>query len=372
MKVSARGIYSTGFLSLLRDLGYELTNLSEKQANRFNVYSRDKEDISIFDLKDKTGVVIFGNNVRGLIDKLKEILWDSLFFKKPIKRYKGKFIDLWEGDGIVFHTSEEKKREILKKIGNEIQGLNIIFKETCNDASIEDINRELSSLYGFSKYYINLGYQSKRILDEYRNKILPTLPNHHVYRKTLSDILDFSEILLEDVKADLLLKSVKKFIVKKLKERGYIRRYHRKVLTGLLLKYTEIIRDIKILEDNRIYLETLRLIKSDNGVYDGLQIKKEIGDYAITKYLEGEWYFVIEYYNKDNELKGKYININTPIEITMEILYNDLCIDVVEIGNERKIVDKEELDTSYKAGILSKRLYSKALDIATKLLNEGI
>ncbi|MEM4571430.1 MAG: DUF402 domain-containing protein [Nanopusillaceae archaeon] len=304
MKVSARGIYSTGLLSLLKELNYELTNLSEEQSKRFQIFNKEKEDISIFDLKDKSGVVIIGKNSEELINKLKNILWDSFFYK---------------------NKSEEK-------------------------------------------YYVNLGYNSKIILDEYRNKIIPTIKNHHVYRRTLSDILNFSEILINYVEEERIQKSIKEFIVKKLKERGYVKRYHRKPITNVLIKYIEVIKEVKLL-DNKIYLETIRLINSD-GLYDGLNIKKEKGDYAITKYIENEWYFVIEYYSKDGELKGKYININTPLEITTKIFYNDLCIDIVE-SKEKKIVDKEELDFLYNQNIISEKLYKKALEICDILMKNG-
>jgi len=370
VKVSARGIYSTGFLSLLRDLGYELTNLSEEQSKRFNVYSKDKEDISIFDLKDKSGVVIMGIDVDNLINKLKEILWDSLYYKKPLDRYSGKYIEIKKEGGIEFRTSEEKKKEILEKLGNKILGLNITFKETCNDVSIEEIEKEINDLQRISKYYINLGYNSKVILDEYRRRIVPTIKNHSLYRRDLSNILDFSEILLKYTKEDDIIRSIKEFIVKKLEQKGYIKRYHRKTLTGLLIEYTEVIKDVKLVED-RIYLETIRLVKSD-GYYDGLNIKKEQGDYVIGKYLEGEWYFVMEYHNKNNELKGRYININTPLEITTKINYNDLAIDIIEVNGEVKVVDGEELEMVYNNGIISEKLYRKALEVVDRILKDGV
>jgi len=370
VKVSSRGIYSTGFLSLLKDLGYELTNLSEEQSKRFNIYSDGREDISIFDLKDKSGVVVIGKDADNLINRLRDILWDSLYYKKPLDRYFGKYIEIKGEGGIEFKTSEEKKKEILEKLGNKILGLNITFKEACNDVSIEEIEREINDLQSISKYYVNLGYNSKRILDDYRSKILPTIKNHHVYRRDLSNILDFSEILLRYVKEEDIVRSIKEFIVEKLKQRGYIKRYHRKTLTGLLIEYVEVIKDIKLIDD-RIYLETIRLVKAD-GYYDGLNIKKEQGDYVISKYLEGEWYFVMEYYNKNNELRGKYININTPLEITTKVNYNDIAIDVVEVNGEIKVVDRDELETAYMQGIIPEKLYRKALEVVEGILKNGV
>ncbi len=48
------------------------------------------------------------------------------------------------------------------------------------------------------------------------------------------------------------------------------------------------------------------------GNYDGLDIPIEDGDYAIGIYEQGSWFAETQYYSGDNDLKGKYYNINLP------------------------------------------------------------
>lgn len=293
MKISVRGIYSTALIQFFIENNFQLSNLSYKQSLRFNILDRSLPDVFIHDTKDKTGIKVMGNSDE-VINKFKEIFWDTFYIKKD------------------------------------------------------------------SFYYVFFGYESKRILDSYRSKIVKTIENHHLYRRDFSKIVDFSEILDCDVSLKF-----KEYIVNILKEMKAIKRIHRKP-DGNYLSYYEIIQDIRLI-DGKIFIRTFRPIKSV-GIYDGLGIPREEGDYAITEYLEGNWYFIISYYNKNHELKGKYININTPIEITKSIYYLDLAVDVVEVNNNRRVVDEDELTTYYKLGSITGKLYKKALEIKDELL----
>ena len=57
------------------------------------------------------------------------------------------------------------------------------------------------------------------------------------------------------------------------------------------------------------------------GTYDGLDVEKEAGDYAITLFQEGAWSSRTSYYGSGGRLKGEYWNINTPIEIYPEKIH---------------------------------------------------
>ena len=374
MKISVKGIYSTGLIQFLKEKGYILTKLSEKQKERFGIYNEEEADISIRDLKDKTGVSIIGKNVQALIKDLKEEFWDSFYLKISEKSLcEGKYIKIID-KGIEFENIPEEKRiEILQHTLPLLNNIGVYFKKTCEQASIDEIIKEIKELLNkpctkIEKWYIYFGHESKKKLDYYRKKVTSTIENHHVYRRDISDIVDFSEILLEEIDPKVINKNIKKYIIEKIKDRGVIKRYHRKP-DGQLLKYIEVVKDIGLSEDNRIWIKTIRVPKP-GGMYDGLNLPKEPGDYIVTTYLEGSWHFTIEYYNKNGELKGKYTNINTPIEITPKcIQYLDLAIDVIEVNNKKFIVDKEELEAYYNSGIISERLYNKVLEISEELLN---
>lgn len=81
------------------------------------------------------------------------------------------------------------------------------------------------------------------------------------------------------------------------------------------------------------------------GIYDGLNIPKDPGDYAITEFREGAWHYETRYYARDGVLKGIYVNINTPIELYADrVRYVDLEIDVVQrLGEPAQIIDEPDL-----------------------------
>ncbi len=110
-----------------------------------------------------------------------------------------------------------------------------------------------------------------------------------------------------------------------------------------------------------------RKIKS-SGIYDGLEIKKQKGDIAITKFKEGSWRYPTLYKNSKGEEKGKYINVNTPVEIFSDrIQYIDLHIDVIELGQDIEIIDREELSDSMDKGEITPELGDKAEKIAEEI-----
>lgn len=307
MKIEIKGIYSTALINFFIKKGYDVINLSEKQRKRFGINSEGNPDVKVGDLKDKSGIYIKGNFDDNFIKLLKDSFWDSLFYKKPSK----------DNDNL---------------------------------------------------YYINFGYNSKRILDELRNEIVPTIDGHHVYRRFLSRIVDFSEIIIKNHGRIIDERDFREFIYDSLRESIFISRYHRKALTGILLKYKEVIKDVKIIDD-RLYLETVRKIYGQ-GIYDGLKIPKEEGDYVISKYMEGNWYFIMEYYNKEGKLKGRYININTPLEISRAIIYNDLAIDIIDINGEKRFEDLDELEMLYNTGIITEKIYNYIKEFSEDLIKK--
>ncbi|MCK4310731.1 MAG: DUF402 domain-containing protein, partial [Methanomicrobia archaeon] len=107
------------------------------------------------------------------------------------------------------------------------------------------------------------------------------------------------------------------------------------------------------------------------GHYDGLNIKKEFRDYAITEIEEGKWYFTHKYYSKDDELKGVYYNVCTPVEIYQDrIRYFDLEIDVIEdVEGNRRIIDEDKLEKAVETGRINKNLEKKALEVAESLVS---
>jgi hypothetical protein len=107
------------------------------------------------------------------------------------------------------------------------------------------------------------------------------------------------------------------------------------------------------------------------GTYDALGVPRESGDVALTKFREGRWWYPTVYRSADEELKGTYVNVCTPVECFPDaVRYVDLHVDVIKHADgtvER--VDDDELDAAVDAGELSPDLAEKARRVATSLEN---
>ena len=409
MNVKVRGIYSTALVKLFLDLGYEISRPSEKQMKRFNISFKGVPDVFVRDTPDREGIIIYGDkrDVLKIVEDLKNILIDSLFIETNLgKILKGKKIR--EEDYFVYQTEigevyvrkeenprEEEDLQVKKengkifcskyikifgefldiiKFGKDIidfrikedvknnllsllklvkrENWGIKFKKSCESASIEDILDEIEKLYSRSPLYFKIlfGLKSKILLDEIRSKVCNTVIYHHILRKEFSDLLDFLEI--NEIK--ISEKNIFYFFKNKIEESGYIERYHRKVFDKGFFR-TEVPIEIKV--NDKFEVITRRIIKG-SGKYDGLEIEKEEGDYSIIKYSFGSDIIETVYYNKEGKEKGRYININTPLEIVgNKIKYYDLEVDIVLLDGEKKIIDKDKFEILKEKGIITKKYY---------------
>jgi Ribonuclease G/E len=107
------------------------------------------------------------------------------------------------------------------------------------------------------------------------------------------------------------------------------------------------------------------------GTYDALGVPRERGDVALTKFREGRWWYPTVYRSADEQLKGTYVNVCTPVECFPDVVrYVDLHVDVIKHADgtvER--VDDDELDAAVDAGELLPELAEKARSVATSLEN---
>ncbi len=435
IKVKVRGIYSTGLIKYLLEKGYKVTQLSRKQQQRFSIKSKEEPDISINDTQDRLGIIIKGEKkkVLRLLADFKEDFWDSIFLvsikgvitkgkliekkenealietdygtgtlplnelegeeiyvqiieEEPLKfttkiRLEGKYIIIIKGG---FHNisnkiPQERQLELEKILQEKAKpGFGIYFKPSSAKAKIEDIKKEIDTLYEkferkefeekiTAKVYF--GYYSKRLIEEYRNKVIPTIRKHLEYRtsKTFNIIVDLSEKILEKDPnlRELVEESILEVNAEKIKERGTIIRMHLKPWEKSHQKI-EFVKNLKI-ENGKLILETIRPLKP-KGTYDQLNLPIEPGDYAICKYKEGEFYYEVYYYSKDGKLKFKYVNINTPIEIFgTRIRYFDLEIDIIEKEGMRMVVEAEKFEELFRKGVISSKLYNFIKSLVEKL-----
>jgi len=107
---------------------------------------------------------------------------------------------------------------------------------------------------------------------------------------------------------------------------------------------------------------------SGGGSYDGLGVDRRAGDVAVTKLKEGRWWYPTVYRGDDDERRGTYVNVCTPVELFPDTArYVDLHVDVVRHGHADGRVDRlddDDLDAAVEAGDVPAPLAERARSIA--------
>jgi predicted RNA-binding protein associated with RNAse of E/G family len=90
-----------------------------------------------------------------------------------------------------------------------------------------------------------------------------------------------------------------------------------------------------------------------------LDVAKEAGDKAISETKIGEWWITTKYFSEGGELKGTYINLNTPVEVYPKaIRYVDLEVDVcISPNGAVKVLDMDKLEKALEKGIISQKIF---------------
>lgn len=217
---------------------------------------------------------------------------------------------------------------------------------------------------------IEFPYSAKSKLDDIRNEVVPTVFNHHRLRLINSEFLDWIE------SKDLLNHAEKREDVSRdLENRLIWQTFNRGNKIGI--DHVKLDGRTVFLSEGRIVdfqpSERKMILKrtafSGRDRYDGLNIQKKMGDYAITEVKEGEWFYKHRYLRADGHLIGEYYNINTKIELYPDkIRYVDLEIDVVRWPDgSARIIDEQALNRQFELGCLGEGLMKMAKKTAREL-----
>lgn len=282
------------------------------------------------------------------------------------------------------NISDPDERERLRNLNEEIK-LNdwgILWKSKAQEKSNEELKREVDALLdkkdeilkearerekpglvkrGKTCYQLDFGLEVKQELDRIRREITPTIGNHHSLKSgDYSNMVDLAERFLAEIgdKANIVLE--KCLDDKMVKEGDVYKIEHIKPDKKVFMKGKVQKRD-----DEKLVVK--RRMKS-KGDYDGLNMPIEKGDYALTYIEEEAPYILHEYYRKDGELKGKYISINTGIEMyPWYAKYLDLGVDIIEKDGEKEIIDLDELKEFRDKGRVSQKLFKAAVKRSKKV-----
>lgn len=296
--------------------------------------------------------------------------------------------------GVSLKIRDVNKRLELIALGRSLQidGWGIIWREAAALKPKEALELEVSRLVEKSKIlserissasapvllveglrFANVEFpaSSKCALDRLRSTVTPTLNGHHFYKSCggpVSAALEMAERLLEkgqsrDEIYDLFRRHVESMFptvgfsvhVEHVKPSGAIFHLGQATIEALNadgIRYSRIMRA--------------------NGVYDGLGVKKEKGDRAVSEVNFGEWYIVTSYFSSEDVWKGAYVNINTPVELyPKSIRYVDLEVDVcIRPDGDVKLLDMEKLEKAYNRGIMSDKLIGRVKETLNMVTSE--
>jgi Ribonuclease G/E len=228
----------------------------------------------------------------------------------------------------------------------------------------EELQEREGPIGGEEVVIVRLSSNDKRLLDELRRSIVPTAPLHHSLKSMnpdLQDIVDLLDVVSRHVPLTNLARGLYEYLASKLAGRR-LALVHVKP-DGSVFKLGEGHVTSAEAYENGIRLTIRRIVRSE-GVYDGLGVAKEPGDVIETTIDSSEWYIIHRYYSASGELKGIYVNINTPPEIGLtQIQYLDLGVDVVKKPSEQpQVIDLKELIHYTASGVIPVPAFRAALE----------
>ncbi|AAY80559.1 DUF402 domain-containing protein [Sulfolobus acidocaldarius] len=415
MRVRIRGIYATALTYLFLKNGFEIVQQTPQIAERFFMdIIRSPADVTVKDGIDKGEIVSVGEDIYNFMRSIfkyspiwrspiklysvvstedckfmnfivEPCLSEGLVIKPPVEgkiilsspRAVGKFAMVWKGDGRTFFSEHIDERDSQRLLSVSIpfnkKGYNVKWRSNAAMATTAELKEELENLtmrYSYNDFReqgedflkVTLSLEDKLFLDDIRSLVINTMKFHHMLKMTYSNEVDIEEGKVNPSPEKLLTSLIGDNMIEAIehvKPNG-----KRVLLKGGTIVQKEIGRDY-------YWLKIRREFKS-GGIYDGLNLKIEDGDYDLVELDSRNWYQIHRYHDRNNNLKGLYVNISTPPELLKNrIRYLDLEVDVVKVNNTVNIIDLEELEANKP--ILGEFLYKKALEIAQNIkdkLNE--
>jgi protein associated with RNAse G/E len=306
-KIQLRGIYATALTQLLHH-NFSIVQPSIDIQERLDLeYTEVDPDVSIEDRRNRHGVILRGDN-------------------ECLKRVRGTIAENLE-ESIFF----SKVRGVIE---------------------------------------VDFPLSMKRRLDDLRREVVLTLTDHHYYKsfgREVRAVLDMAERLLKKGRPrEMVEEKFQRTIAQYNPYEGSTIKIDHLKLNGFNVDLGK--ADILSFKDDLFVYE--REIRSD-GTYDGLNVKKESGDKAVSRVSLPEYYIETKYYSINGKLRGTYLNINTPVEIySSKIRYIDLDIDVIIWPDgRREIIDEKDLERAESLGVITEELADKARGVAEKLFN---
>jgi len=243
--------------------------------------------------------------------------------------------------------------------------------------TLRRVAREMSSpallAQGESIAFVHFSSDAAARLDSIRNRYSATAPLHHLLKSTgvklLSDYVD--KVELEGTATLPEMAKLYAELFRKVLESGRARLEHKKLPAGGFSWQA----DASLAPRGIILLS--RVVRSE-GVYDGLEVPKTPGDRILSFTWPLARVIAHFYFSREEEVKGVYVNVNTPLEVVYGehpfLRYIDLVVDVVRVGSDIRVVDREKFEYLVSRGVLLRRdaegylcLVKKVVDVLSSV-----
>ncbi|RLG83277.1 MAG: hypothetical protein DRO18_08040 [Thermoprotei archaeon] len=312
-------------------------------------------------------------------------------------RVVGRYAIVSYGSGVSFSSFIRNKDRITELLSASTkylrEGYSIRWRSNADEAPLDEVVSEIPHLIdrlnelkrklieaepldivyeGEYVRLVELTYKSKEYLDKLRGTVTTTTPYHHMLRScdvTISMVVDLLDSLAQYIDNAKLINVVRDWIVRRLQDKKEIVIYHKRPTGKTIILGKGVVEDAMV-SSRGIEISIRRLVRG-KGVYDGLNIPKEIGDIIHTKVVEGTWNIVHKYFNNEGSLKGTYININTPPEITPtgNVIYVDLGVDIVNDLEGCKLIDSSKFRELIENDLIGADIIAEVVKAIEDVLN---
>ncbi len=312
---------------------------------------------------------------------------------KPGIAITGRYVRIIQGErhGFSSYIRDPERRSLLLSLvlRSGIESWGVKFRSIAAKAEISNILQEISYLKrnmekiikegerhsppikvteGEAIAFLKIGFDTKRDLDDIRSKQITTIPLHHFFKSIgnrFSDYVDFAENILHNgldraIDPNRIILYYFRELMKNLRSRIYITLRHEKIDASTYVWHGDAKRIYSL-----IYSISRRIY--GKGIYNGLNLPKEEGDYSISLIAPLSRMIIHMYFTKHDELKGIYVNLNTPLELSPSgsAWYLDMEIDVIRRNGQRsEIIDKEKLFQMEKKGTIDAKYVTKYFALA--------
>lgn len=285
--------------------------------------------------------------------------------------------------GILWRTAAEKLTD--DELRNEVDDLLDVAQRIYS--GYNELNSTGLLFEGTSNADIEFPAEVKDALDKTRAKIKPTVDKHHFYKSAgYAPLVDLVELVVEDrpeERAYMTAKLEKVIGIDMPRVDDPINIEHVK-LDGrsiLLTKGRVVETTTKGLVIRRQFRHTSRKLKLVQDYPESVDVPRDEGDYALTEVVPGSMTLTTNYYSKQGQLKGTYLNINTGVELYPSngsgpgrIRYVDLEIDVIKtpVGNNNgvRVIDQHLLKRAVQRGFITNEMAEQARSRAKTIYEE--